>query len=155
MGVIIGTGNEMGKPIHVDEAKDHIFGYVLLNDWSARDLQTWEYVPLGPFTAKNFGTSISPWIVTPDALTPFKVKLPEQDPKPLSYLAGKDLYSYDVHLEVHLSGEGKRKQEDFTKISVTNYKYMYWTAEQQIAHHTVSGCKLNYGDILGSGIIAY
>jgi fumarylacetoacetase len=155
MGVVMGTGNEMGHPIPVDEAHNHIFGYVLLNDWSARDLQTWEYIPLGPFTAKNFGSTISPWVVTPDALNPFKVKLPEQVPKPLSYLDGKNLYSYDVQIEVHVSGEGKKKAEDFSKISTSNYKYMYWTAEQQIAHHSVSGCKMNTGDILGSGILVF
>lgn len=147
----MGTGNEMGKPIPVNEAQNYIFGYVLLNDWSARDLQTWEYIPLGPFTAKNFGTSISPWVVTPDALAPFKVKLPEQNPKPLSYLAGDNLYSYDINMEAHISVDGKKSDEDFTKLSVSNYKFMYWTAEQQIAHHTVSGCKMNTGDVLGSG----
>ena len=151
VGVVVGKSNEMGKPVKVKDAEDYIFGLVLLNDWSARDIQTWEYVPLGPFNAKNFATTISPWIVTLEALEPFKVELPKQDPEPLKYLQDENLVSWDIPISVGL--RTPHSTEDVV-ISTTNYKYMYWTIKQQIAHHTVTGCKLNVGDLLGSGTIS-
>jgi fumarylacetoacetase len=141
----------MGKPVKVKDAEEYIFGFVLLNDWSARDIQTWEYVPLGPFNAKNFATTISPWIITLDALEPFRVSLPEQDPKPLPYLKEDNLKSWDIPITVEIKS---KNGNEFHKLSTTNYKYMYWTINQQIAHHTVTGCQLNVGDILGSGTIS-
>jgi len=151
MGVILGQSNEMGRPIKVNEASEYIFGFVLLNDWSARDIQAWEYVPLGPFTAKNFASTISTWIITPEALEPFKITLPEQDPKPLDYLNEKDHYSYDIPISVQYKTKG---QEEGVVISETNYKFMYWSANQQIAHHAVTGCSMGVGDLLGSGTIS-
>ncbi len=151
VGVIVGKSNEMGSSVKVKDAEDYVFGLVLLNDWSARDVQTWEYVPLGPFNAKNFATTISPWIVTLEALEAFKVELPKQDPTPLKYLQDTGLYSWDIPIDVNLKG---KNQSDGSMISQTNYKYMYWTVRQQIAHHTVTGCKLNVGDIFGSGTIS-
>lgn len=151
IGVILGKSNEMGKPIKVNDASEYIFGYVILNDWSARDIQAWEYVPLGPFTAKNFATSISPWVITPEALEPFKITLSEQDPKPLKYLEEKERYSYDVDMTVSI--KGKDDLNAFV-IGETNYKYMYWTANQQISHHSVTGCSMKVGDLLGSGTIS-
>ena len=149
MGAIIGMESQLGKPVKVSDASNYVFGYVILNDWSARDIQGWEYIPLGPFTAKNFATTISPWIVTSEALQPFRVKLPEQTPKPLNYLFQENLYSYDVHLEVGLKPQNDK---DYSWITKSNYKYMYWTIDQQVSHHTVTGCNLAVGDILGSGI---
>lgn len=151
MGVILGKSNPMGKPIKVSEAEDYIFGFVLMNDWSARDIQAWEYVPLGPFDAKNFATTISAWIVTKEALSPFKVKLEEQVPRPLNYLYEENLISYDIPIEVHMKSE---KQKEFNVIATTNYKYMYWTINQQITHHAVTGCSMRVGDLLGSGTIS-
>jgi len=151
MGVILGRSNPMGTPIKVNEAPNYIFGFVLLNDWSARDLQAWEYVPLGPFTAKNFASTISAWIITPEALEPFKVTLPEQDPKPLKYLEEKHHYSYDIPISVEIKG---KNQKEGTVVGQTNYRHMYWTAAQQIAHHSVSGCNLSVGDLYGSGTIS-
>lgn len=148
MGAIVGKESQIGSPVKVNNAIEYVFGYVLLNDWSARDIQGWEYIPLGPFTAKNFATSISAWIVTTEALQPFKVKLSEQIPKPLNYLHQDNLYSYDVQLEIGLKPIGDK---DYSWLTKSNYKYMYWTVDQQIAHHTVTGCNLNVGDILGSG----
>ena len=133
------------------DAPDHIFGFTLLNDWSARDLQVWEYIPLGPFNAKNFATTISPWIITTEALEPFKVKLPAQDPEPLPYLKDENNYSYDVELDVLLETPTSGKPQ---VISKSNFKYMYWSANQQLTHHTVTGCNLNPGDLLGSGTIS-
>lgn len=151
MGVILGKSNELGKPIKVNEASDYVFGFVMLNDWSARDIQTWEYVPLGPFNAKNFATTISPWVITPEALEPFKLTLPEQDPKPLKYLDEKDHFSYDIPIDIEIKS---KQQKEATIVSTTNYKFMYWTANQQIAHHSVTGCPMNVGDLLGSGTIS-
>jgi fumarylacetoacetase len=151
MGVILGKSNEMGKPIKISEASEYIFGFVLLNDWSARDIQAWEYVPLGPFLAKNFATTISAWIITADALQPFKVSLEPQDPKPLKYLHEEKLISYDIPVDVLVKSS---KQKEFSKIATTNYKYMYWTINQQITHHAVTGCSLKVGDLLGSGTIS-
>lgn len=142
--------NLMGEPIPVDEAEDYIFGMVLFNDWSARDIQKWEYVPLGPFLAKSFASSISPWIVTMDALLPFKTESPEQSPTPLPYLQQKDKSTFDINLQIGIAPEGAEE----TVVSRTNFKYMYWTMAQQLAHHTVNGCRVNSGDMMGSGTIS-
>lgn len=150
-GFIVGRGNALGEPIACGEAEDHIFGMVLLNDWSARDIQQWEYVPLGPFNAKTFATTISPWIVTLDALEPFRVAQPEQTPEPLSYLRHAGSHAFDIALEVRLRPEGAATA---STIARTNFKYMYWTMAQQLAHHTVSGCNTRVGDLMGSGTIS-
>ena len=151
MGVLIGSGNILSKPIAVDDAGDHVFGFTLVNDWSARDIQTWEYIPLGPFLAKNFATSISPWIITMEALEPFKCKSPEQDPKPFDYLNNKKDCNYDINLEIHLKAENMSESHIISK---TNYNYLYWNMAQQIAHHTITGCNLRTGDLLASGTIS-
>ncbi|SHG21184.1 fumarylacetoacetate hydrolase [Flavobacterium segetis] len=142
--------NIMGENILITEAEEYIFGMVLLNDWSARDIQKWEYVPLGPFLAKSFASSISPWIVTMDALEPFKTKGPKQEPTPLPYLQQKGKHSFDIHLEVAIQPE----KSEPTVISRSNFKYMYWTMSQQLAHHTSNGCRVNSGDMMGSGTIS-
>ena len=142
--------NLMGEPVPVNEAEDYIFGMVLFNDWSARDIQKWEYVPLGPFLAKNFASSISPWIVTLDALEPFRVKSPEQTPKPLPYLQQTGDHSFDINLQVAI----KPEESEETVVSNSNFKYMYWTMSQQLAHHTINGCRVNSGDMMGSGTIS-
>ncbi len=142
--------NVMGENIPVHEAEDYIFGMVLLNDWSARDIQKWEYVPLGPFLAKNFASSISPWIVTMDALEPFRTKGPKQDPTPLPYLQQKGKHTYDINLEVAICPENGEENI----VSKTNFKYMYWSMCQQLAHHTSNGCRVNSGDMMGSGTIS-
>ncbi|HEY2712356.1 MAG TPA: fumarylacetoacetase [Chthoniobacterales bacterium] len=147
----IGPPNELGKPVPIAEALDHIFGLVLMNDWSARDIQTWEYQPLGPFLAKNFCTSISPWIVTLEALEPFKKPLPAQDPTPLSYLNQPNDFTYDIHLQVDLQ---TAKMSERQTISRTNSRNLYWSMSQQLAHHTVGGCNLQPGDLLASGTIS-
>jgi fumarylacetoacetase len=146
-----GPGNELGEPIPVEKAHEHIFGMVLVNDWSARDIQKWEYVPLGPFLAKNFGTTISPWVVTLEALAPFLVDSPKQDPQPLPYLRHDDAYSFDIDLSVGIRPEGVAEP---IMVSKTNFKQMYWTMKQQLAHHTVNGCNTNPGDLLASGTIS-
>lgn len=151
MGVLVGSGNLLSEPIAVDDAKDHVFGFTLVNDWSARDIQTWEYIPLGPFLAKNFATSISPWIITMEALEPFKCKSPEQDPKPFEYLNNKKDCNYDINLEIHLKAENMSESHIISK---TNYNYLYWNMAQQIAHHTITGCNLRTGDLLASGTIS-
>jgi len=135
----------LGRSISVDEAANHIFGFVLFNDWSARDIQSWEYVPLGPFLAKNFGSTISPWIVTMDALEPFMVEGPKQEPEVLPYLASHGKKNFDIDLEV-LIGE--------TVVSRSNFKHMYWNVFQQLAHHTVNGCNIQVGDMYASGTIS-
>jgi len=142
--------NLMGEPIPVEEAEEHIFGMVLFNDWSARDIQKWEYVPLGPFLAKNFASSISPWIVTMDALEPFRTKGPEQSPEPLPYLKQKGAKAFDINLEVAIQPENTQE----TVVSRSNFKYMYWSMAQQLAHHTINGCRVNSGDMMGSGTIS-
>ena len=142
--------NLMGEPIPVDEAEEHIFGMVLFNDWSARDIQKWEYVPLGPFLAKNFASSISPWIVTMDALLPFKTEAPLQSPEPMQYLKEKKRHTFDIHLEVSIQPENATE----TVVSKSNFKYMYWSMAQQLAHHTINGCRVNSGDMMGSGTIS-
>jgi fumarylacetoacetase len=151
MGFFIGPGNSLGKPIPADKAYDHIFGMVLVNDWSARDIQTWEYQPLGPFLAKNFATSISPWVVTMEALEPFRVAGPKQVPEPFPYLKSKDNWSYNIKLDVALKTP---KQKESYLISKSNFKYLYWNIFQQLAHHTVNGCNLRTGDLLASGTIS-
>ncbi|WP_430907795.1 fumarylacetoacetase [Maribacter sp. 2-571] len=150
MAFITTDANVLGEPVSVAEAEDYIFGMVLFNDWSARDIQKWEYVPLGPFLAKNFASSISPWIVTLDALEPFRVAGPKQDPEPLPYLQQKGDHSFDIQLEVAIAPENT----EATVVGKSNFKYMYWTMAQQLAHHTVNGCKINSGDMLGSGTIS-
>ena len=147
---IVGWGNDLGKPIPLDEAESHIFGLVLLNDWSARDLQQWEYVPLGPFNAKSFGTTISPWVVTLDALEPFRIPGPAQDPPPLPYLHQKGAHGFDLRLEAALQPSGK----EAVTLCRTNFRHLYWSMAQQLAHHTVSGCNTRIGDLMGSGTIS-
>jgi fumarylacetoacetase len=142
--------NVMGENIPVHEAEEYIFGMVLLNDWSARDIQKWEYVPLGPFLAKSFASSISPWIVTMEALEPFRTKGPTQDPTPLPYLQQKGKHSFDIKLEAYITPENA----ETTLVSQSNFKYMYWTMSQQLAHHTSNGCRVNSGDMMGSGTIS-
>ena len=151
MAAFIGPGNPLGQPIPVAEAEEHLFGMVILNDWSARDIQSWEYVPLGPFLGKNFATSISPWVVTMEALAPFRVSAPPQQPAPLPYLHDPARTTYDIQLEVHLQGE---KMSGATRICASNFRYLYWTLAQQMAHHTVNGCNLRPGDLLASGTIS-
>jgi fumarylacetoacetase len=147
----VGPPNKLGEPVPIAEATDHIFGLVLMNDWSARDIQTWEYQPLGPFLAKNFCTSISPWIVTLEALEPFRKPLPAQDPPPLEYLRGARDFTYDIRLDVTLQ---TAKMSAPQTISRTNFQNLYWSMAQQLAHHTVSGCNLQPGDLLASGTIS-
>ena len=142
--------NVMGENVPIHEAEDYIFGMVLLNDWSARDIQKWEYVPLGPFLGKNFATSISPWIVTMDALEPFRTKGPNQDPTPLPYLQQKGKHTFDINLEVAIAPENVEP----TIVSKSNFKYLYWSMSQQLAHHTSNGCRVNSGDMMGSGTIS-
>lgn len=142
--------NIMGETIPISEAEDYIFGMVLMNDWSARDIQKWEYVPLGPFLAKNFATSISPWIITMDALEPFRTKGPKQDPAPFPYLQQKGKHNFDINLEVAIQPENDGE----TIVSRSNFKYMYWSMSQQLAHHTSNGCRVNSGDMMGSGTIS-
>lgn len=144
------TETRLGQSISPAEAEDHIFGFVLFNDWSARDIQQWEYVPLGPFLGKNFASTISPWIVTLDALDPFRVAGPDQDPKPLPYLHFRGNKNVDLRLEVFLQPDGG---EPIT-ISRSNFKYMYWNINQQLAHHTVNGCNIQVGDMYASGTIS-
>jgi len=150
MAFITTDANDLGEPIPIDEAEEYIFGLVLFNDWSARDIQKWEYVPLGPFLAKSFASSISPWIVTLDALEPFRVDGPKQNPKPFSYLQYKGKKSFDIHLEAAIQPKGAKE----VVVSHSNFKYMYWTMAQQLAHHTSNGCPVNSGDLIGSGTIS-
>ncbi len=148
---IVGQGNALGAPIPVGEAEAHIFGMVLMNDWSARDIQQWEYVPLGPFNSKTFGTSISPWVVTLEALKPFRVAGPAQDPTPLPYLRHAGHHAFDVRLEVALKPDRDDRE---TIVCRTNVRHLYWSMAQQLAHHTVSGCDTRVGDLMGSGTIS-
>ncbi|MEO9258603.1 MAG: fumarylacetoacetase [Crocinitomicaceae bacterium] len=143
-------GKPLGENISTEEAEDYIFGLCLLNDWSARDIQTWEYVPLGPFLAKNFASSISPWIVTLDALMPFQEEGPTQKPEVLSYLSFKGKKSYDISLQVGITPDNGEE----TIVCNSNFKYMYWNMAQQLAHHTVNGCNIRRGDMMGSGTIS-
>jgi fumarylacetoacetase len=147
---IIGQSTAMGDSVSTEKADDFIFGMVLFNDWSARDIQAWEYVPLGPFLAKNFASTISPWIVTLDALEPFRVEGYKQDPKVLPYLQCTGNRNLDIKLEVIIQPQSGPP----TPITHSNYRYMYWTMEQQLAHHTVNGCNINVGDMMASGTIS-
>ncbi|MGF1582702.1 MAG: fumarylacetoacetase [Gemmataceae bacterium] len=151
MGFFVGPGNVLSEPIAIGDAMNHIFGMVLVNDWSARDIQKWEYQPLGPFLAKSFATSVSPWVVPMEALEPFRVAGPKQAPQPLEYLRSSKDYSYDIHLEVWLKGE---KMDAAERICLSNYKYLYWNCCQQLAHHTTNGCNLRPGDLLATGTIS-
>jgi fumarylacetoacetase len=151
MGVVIGQPSPMGEMLDETRAADMIFGFVLLNDWSARDIQQWEYVPLGPFLAKAFATSVSPWIVTREALEPFRVQGPAQDPVPLPYLQQVQPNNYDLQLDVSLRAA---QMKESMQICRTNFKYMYWSSVQQLVHHASSGCAMNIGDLLGSGTIS-
>ncbi|SAK87355.1 fumarylacetoacetase [Caballeronia hypogeia] len=151
MGFIIGTPSALGDAISCEDAEAHIFGMVLLNDWSARDIQQWEYVPLGPFNSKGFATTISPWIVTLDALEPFRCAQPVQSPQPLPYLCHGGEHAFDIALEVDLRAAGAEAAQT---ISRTNFRYMYWTMAQQLAHHTSGGCNVRIGDLMGSGTIS-
>ncbi len=151
MGFFIGAENALGEPIPIERADEFMFGMVLVNDWSARDIQAWEYQPLGPFLAKNFCTSISPWVVTFDALEPFKKPLPAQDPKPLAYLARENDWAYDIELEVSLQSATMDAPHVITR---SNFQNLYWSMNQQLAHHTVNGCNVRVGDLLASGTIS-
>jgi fumarylacetoacetase len=151
MGVVIGQGSPIGAMLDETRAEDMIFGFVLLNDWSARDIQQWEYVPLGPFQAKAFATSISPWVVTREALQPFCVAGPKQEPAPLPYLQQARPQNYDLELEVALRAAPMNEGQ---RICRTNFKYMYWSSVQQLVHHASSGCAMTIGDLLGSGTIS-
>jgi fumarylacetoacetase len=151
VGFFVGTGNPLGQPITVQDAPRHIFGFVLVNDWSARDVQRWEYRPLGPFLAKSFATSISPWVVPLAALEPFRCPGPVQAPQPLPYLQSSGDWAFDVHLEVHL--QSGTMAEPVT-IARSNMRYLYWNVCQQLAHHTVGGCNLRPGDLLATGTIS-
>ena len=151
MGYIIGKNSKLGSSISTKDAEDYIFGKVLFNDWSARDIQKWEYVPLGPFLGKSFASSISPWVVTIEALKPFKVQGPVQYPEVLDYLKFDGLKNYDINLSVSILPSDSEIE---TVICKSNFKYMYWNMSQQIAHHTVNGCNLNTGDMMASGTIS-
>lgn len=151
MGFFIGGDSTLGHPIPIADAHNYIFGMVLLNDWSARDIQFWEYRPLGPFTAKNFATTISPWVVPMAALEPFRCPSPTQSPAPLPYLQTEGKNGIDIALEVSLQG---MEMESAATISRSNARHLYWTMEQQLAHHTVTGCNVRVGDLLGSGTIS-
>ncbi len=150
MAFVIGQPSGLGEAISTDKAEDYIFGLTLFNDWSARDIQKWEYVPLGPFLGKNFASHISPWIITMDALEPFRVKGPKQSPKVLPYLQYEGEKNYDVNLEVLIQPE----ESEATRVSLSNFKFMYWNMCQQLAHHTVNGCNVNVGDMMASGTIS-
>lgn len=151
MGFLTGPGNPLGEPIPVSKAEDHIFGLMLVNDWSARDIQKWEYQPLGPFLAKNWATSVSPWIVTLQALEPFRIEGPEQDPKPLPYLQSQGKWTFDINLDVYLQGE---EMDEPHKICASNAKNLYWNIAQQLAHQTITGCNVQPGDLYASGTIS-
>ena len=150
MAFVTFDGKPLGQRITTAEADDYIFGMLLFNDWSARDIQRWEYVPLGPFLAKNFASTVSPWVVTLDALEPFRVPGPEQDPKVLPYLEYSGKKNIDIHLQVAIKPENAQE----TVVSNSNYKHMYWNMTQQLAHHTVNGCNIRCGDMMASGTIS-
>ncbi|MGZ8156770.1 MAG: fumarylacetoacetase [Burkholderiales bacterium] len=161
LGVWVGPGNTLGEPIPISRAAEHIVGLGLLNDWSARDIQSWEYVPLGPFLAKNFGTTVSPWIVTMEALAPFRKPQPPRpqgDPKPLPYLwddADQESGAFDIALEALIGTDAMRSQGlPPQRLSSSNVKHLYWTLAQLLAHHTCTGCNLQPGDLFGSGTLS-
>jgi fumarylacetoacetase len=160
LGIFVGTSNELGDPVSMAQAEDHVFGLCLLNDWSARDIQAWEYQPLGPFLSKNFATTISPWIVTLEALAPYRVAFerPADDPQPLPYLdseTNRQCGAFDIQLQVGLETPKMREagQGDAT-ICRTSYRHAYWTVAQMVTHHTVNGCNLQPGDLFGSGTLS-
>lgn len=150
MAFITGEGKALGQHIDISETEDYIFGMVIFNDWSARDIQKWEYVPLGPFLAKNFASSISPWIVTLDALEPFRCEGEQQEPEVLPYLKFSGNKNIDINLEVQIGSDSFEPQT----VSKSNYKYMYWNMNQQLAHHTINGCDIHAGDMMASGTIS-
>lgn len=150
MGFIIGKGTQLGSSVSTAKADQHIFGLVLFNDWSARDIQKWEYVPLGPFLAKSFASSMSPWVVPLEALEPFRCAGPRQSPEPLPYLRYDGENNYDIELEVGIAPEGHGE----STVCRSNFKHMYWNMQQQLAHHTSNGCNINVGDLLASGTIS-
>ncbi|MDX5337649.1 MAG: fumarylacetoacetate hydrolase family protein, partial [Cyclobacteriaceae bacterium] len=145
-----GKQTKLGDSVSTADAEEYIFGMVLFNDWSARDIQAWEYVPLGPFLGKSFGSSISPWVVPLEALEPFRVEGPVQEPEVLDYLKCEQNHSFDINLEVFIQPEDKKP----SKVCTSNFKYMYWNIAQQLAHHTVNGCNINVGDMMASGTIS-
>ncbi|CDF79764.1 fumarylacetoacetase [Formosa agariphila KMM 3901] len=150
LAFITTDANDLGEPIPVNEAEEYIFGLVLFNDWSARDIQSWEYAPLGPFLSKNFASSMSPWIVTLDALEPYRVQGPKPIKPQMPYLQTKGKKSFDINLEVAI----QPKKEKETIVCRSNFKHMYWNMSQQLAHHTINGCPVNSGDLMGSGTIS-
>jgi fumarylacetoacetase len=160
LGIFVGAGNASGAPVPIDEAESHVFGLCLLNDWSARDIQAWEYQPLGPFLSKNFATTISPWIVTLEALAPYRQPLarPAGDPAPLPYLASaanREQGAFDIALEVRLETAAMRRAGAASaQLCATSYRHAYWTVAQLLAHHTVNGCNLQPGDLFGSGTLS-
>lgn len=161
MGFFVGEGNPLGTPVPIEQARDRIFGFCLVNDWSARDVQSWEYQPLGPFLGKSFATTISPWVVTPDALEPYRVPVaprPDGDPKPLPYLwsdEDQQRGAFDIHLEVSLlTAKMRAAGERPFRVSLGNLRDLYWTPAQMLAHHTSNGCNLRYGDLLATGTVS-
>jgi fumarylacetoacetase len=150
-GFLVGPGNELGRAVKISEALDHIYGMVLVNDWSARDIQKWEYEPLGPFLGKSFATTISPWIVSLEALAPFRCIGPVQEPEPMSYLRTQGPQAFDIQLEVRLQG---REMPEASTICRSNFKHLYWSMAQQLAHHTSNGCAVRPGDLMASGTIS-
>jgi fumarylacetoacetase len=150
MGFVIGKSNKMGTAVSVEDAEDHIFGMVIFNDWSARDIQKWEYVPLGPFLGKNFASSVSPWVITMEALEPFRTASPKQEPAVLPYLEQKKDHNFNINLKAIIETPGGLSKT----VSNSNFKYMYWSMAQQLAHHTVNGCNMNVGDMCASGTIS-
>ncbi|CAM5792677.1 fumarylacetoacetase [Castellaniella caeni] len=160
LGVLVGRGNALGSPIPIDQAEEHLFGLVLFNDWSARDIQPWEYQPLGPFLAKNFASTVSPWVVTLDALAPFRTPFarPDGDPQPLPYLDGavnRAAGGFDIQLEALIQTQTMHAQRQApTRLARSNYRYAYWTAAQMVAHHTINGCNLQPGDLFGTGTLS-
>jgi fumarylacetoacetase len=160
MGAFVGRGNSLGEPIPLDEAESHLFGVCLLNDWSARDLQSWEYQPLGPFLAKNFATTISPWVVTLEALAPFRAPWmrPADEPQPLAYLDSREVRAagaVDVELEAYLETQRVREQHlEPHQLSQSNLRDLYWSLSQLVTHHSVNGCNLQPGDLVGTGTLS-
>lgn len=150
MAFVVGRENELGTPVPASDAENHIFGMLIFNDWSARDIQKWEYVPLGPFLSKNFASNVSPWVVTMDALEPFRCEGPVQDPAPLPYLHTEGDHAFDINLEVYI----KPDKGNPSLICESNFKYLYWSMAQQLAHHTINGCNMQVGDLCASGTIS-
>jgi fumarylacetoacetase len=154
MAFVIGKETKLGESVTTKNAEEYIFGMMLFNDWSARDIQQWEYVPLGPFLGKNFCSSVSPWVVTMDALEPFRVAGPKQEPEVLPYLQFSGEKNYDINLEVYVQPEARNQKPESVLVSRSNFKYLYWNMSQQLAHHTVNGCNIRIGDLMASGTIS-